>query len=106
MTMQHLAPAYLAAFAVIFTHGSANAESQSQINLVEVAGIPGTAAADGAEVVIRGSKRLDYTLFRLSNPARVIVDLPRADISKLPSADEPAARSACLELRLAATASM
>jgi type IV pilus assembly protein PilQ len=42
-----------------------------------------TETAQGAQVTIEGSKSFEYTVFRLTNPLRVIVDLPRARLGKL-----------------------
>ena len=57
---------------------------------------PGGAAADfavqkievtktetGPRVAIEGSKSFEYTVFRLSDPLRVVIDLPRAQLGRL-----------------------
>jgi type IV pilus assembly protein PilQ len=42
-----------------------------------------TETAQGARVAIEGSKSFEYTVFRLPNPLRVVVDLPQARLGKL-----------------------
>jgi type IV pilus assembly protein PilQ len=42
-----------------------------------------TETAQGARVAIEGSKSFEYTVFRQTNPLRVIVDLPQARLGKL-----------------------
>lgn len=42
-----------------------------------------TKLADGFRVTIEGSKPFEYTVFKMANPLRVVVDLPEAQLGKL-----------------------
>jgi type IV pilus assembly protein PilQ len=42
-----------------------------------------TKTESGSRVSIEGSKSFEYTVFRLTNPLRVVVDLPQAQLGKL-----------------------
>jgi len=42
-----------------------------------------TRSDNGPRVVVEGSKSFEYTVFRLTNPLRVVIDLPRAQLGKL-----------------------
>ncbi len=42
-----------------------------------------TATPTGPRVTIEGTKSFEYTVFRLSDPLRVVIDLPRAQLGKL-----------------------
>ena len=42
-----------------------------------------TRTETGPRVAIEGSKSFEYTVFRLANPLRVVVDLPQAQLGKL-----------------------
>lgn len=64
------------------TFGSASTVlADGHLDAVDVAG-----DADGADVAIRSSsfgKKPEFSLFRLQNPARVVVDIPGVDVSGL-----------------------
>ncbi len=42
-----------------------------------------TETASGPRVAIEGSKSFEYTVFRLTDPLRVVIDLPRAQLGKI-----------------------
>jgi type IV pilus assembly protein PilQ len=42
----------------------------------------GSVEVDGTRVVVHGSARPDYTVFKLDQPARLVVDLASADVSR------------------------
>jgi type IV pilus assembly protein PilQ len=42
-----------------------------------------TKSDNGPRVVIEGSKSFEYTVFRLTDPLRVVIDLPRAQLGRL-----------------------
>lgn len=74
-----------AAFAVLVASGVARADDAKvgiRIDAVDV--VP---TDDGAEITIRGDQRPEYSLFKLSNPTRVVIDMPGADVAstKVPS---------------------
>ncbi len=61
-----------------FSQGqSANPEPLS-IQKIEV-----TESTGGPRVAIEGSKPFEYTVFKLANPLRIVVDLPEAKLGKL-----------------------
>lgn len=69
----------VAALALVLHAAVAHAASgdHARITSLEVSG--GDRAA--AEVVVHGSAPLEFTIFRLSNPTRIVLDMPNADIS-------------------------
>src|SRR6267378_2193768 len=42
----------------------------------------GSVEVDGPRVVVHGSARPDFTVFRLADPARLVVDLASADVAQ------------------------
>lgn len=68
-----------AAITVLLVAGIARAEAGPaglRIDTVEV--VP---TDEGAEIAIRGDKRPEYSLFKLSSPTRIVVDMPGADVA-------------------------
>jgi type IV pilus assembly protein PilQ len=61
-----------------FAQGPGGAAAEFTVQKIEV-----TKTETGPRVVIEGSKSFEYTVFRLSDPLRVVVDLPRAQLGKL-----------------------
>ena len=61
-----------------FSQGPGEAAADFAVQKIEV-----TKTETGPRVVIEGSKSFEYTVFRLSNPLRVVVDLPRAQLGRL-----------------------
>lgn len=66
----------LAVIAAALVASSASAAGQRSIDRVDV-----QSGADAAEIVIRGDHKLDFSLFRLSSPTRVVIDVANADVS-------------------------
>ena len=70
--------AALAALLLAATSGSARAATgaTSRVTSMEV-------APDGGRVVVHGTAKLAFTVFKLAGPARVVVDLAGADVTAL-----------------------
>ncbi|MCC7070477.1 MAG: type IV pilus secretin PilQ [Deltaproteobacteria bacterium] len=80
-------PSYpvFAALSVLVASGLAHAEdAKAGIRIDAVDVVP---TDDGAEITIRGDQRPEYSLFKLSSPTRVVIDMPGADVAatKVPS---------------------
>jgi type IV pilus assembly protein PilQ len=61
-----------------FSQGQAANPEPLSIQKIEV-----TESTGGARVAIEGSKPFEYTVFKLANPLRIVVDLPEAKLGKL-----------------------
>ncbi len=61
-----------------FSQGPGEATAEFAVQKIEV-----TKTETGPRVVIEGSKSFEYTVFRLSDPLRVVIDLPRAQLGRL-----------------------
>lgn len=61
-----------------FSQGPAEKTETLSIKKIEV-----TESTEGSRVSIEGSKPFEYTVFKLVNPLRVVVDLPQAKLGKL-----------------------
>jgi type IV pilus assembly protein PilQ len=61
-----------------FAQGPPGSEGGFAIQRIEV-----TRTESGPRVSIEGSKSFEYTVFRLSNPLRVVIELPQAKLGKL-----------------------
>ncbi len=74
------------AVAVALFATSAQAEDDRRIHAVTVEKTSGIALQDAAKVTIATTGAPDFTLFRLSNPTRIVVDLPgtKVDGARLP----------------------
>jgi type IV pilus assembly protein PilQ len=76
----------LALIAALFLNsvpGAAQSAAGARISTVEIGALAGAGLAEGAEVVIRGDAKLEFTVFRLQNPTRIVLDLPGADIGSV-----------------------
>src|SRR2546429_7893847 len=71
--------AAIAAALLALAAPAALAAAQNRVASVEV---------DGPRVILHGSARPDYTVFKLADPARLVVDLASADVTQ---ASAPAA---------------
>jgi type IV pilus assembly protein PilQ len=84
MTSKRTAPLSLMAFLMLAAAtGPARANGDVKVSAVEIGELPGQKAGDSAEVVIRGDRRLEFTLFRLQNPTRIVIDMPNADVASV-----------------------
>ena len=74
-----------AAITVLLASGIAHAEPAPAGNRIDAVDVSPT--DQGAEIIIRGAARPDYSLFKLANPSRVVVDMPGADLgsTRVPS---------------------
>jgi len=61
-----------------FSQGQAENPAPLSIQKIEV-----TESSGGARVAIEGSKPFEYTVFKLANPLRIVVELPEAKLGKL-----------------------
>jgi len=61
-----------------FSQGPGGAAADFTVQKIEV-----TKTETGPRVAIEGSKSFEYTVFRLSDPLRVVIDLPRAQLGRL-----------------------
>ena len=61
-----------------FSQGPGGAAADFAVQKIEV-----TKTESGPRVAIEGSKSFEYTVFRLSDPLRVVIDLPRAQLGRL-----------------------
>jgi type IV pilus assembly protein PilQ len=61
-----------------FSQGPGGAAADFAVQKIEV-----TKTESGPRVAIECSKMPDYTVFRLSDPLRVVIDLPRAQLGRL-----------------------
>ncbi|MFH1756708.1 MAG: type IV pilus secretin PilQ [Pseudomonadota bacterium] len=61
-----------------FSQGLAENPAPLSIQKIEV-----TESSGGARVAIEGSKPFEYTVFKLANPLRIVVELPEAKLGKL-----------------------
>ena len=61
-----------------FSQGPGGAAADFAVQKIEV-----TKTETGPRVAIEGSKSFEYTVFRLSDPLRVVIDLPRAQLGRL-----------------------
>jgi type IV pilus assembly protein PilQ len=61
-----------------FSQGPGEAAADFAVQKIEV-----TKTETGPRVAIEGSKSFEYTVFRLSDPLRVVIDLPRAQLGRL-----------------------
>ncbi len=68
-----------AAFAVLVASGIARADDVKVGNRIDAVDVVPT--DDGAEITIRGDQRPEYSLFKLSSPTRVVIDMPGADVA-------------------------
>lgn len=68
-----------AAITVLLASGLARAEEAPAGNRIDAIEVAPT--DDGAEITIRGAARPEYSLFKLSSPTRIVVDMPGADIA-------------------------
>jgi type IV pilus assembly protein PilQ len=81
MNPKHSFPG-VAAFAAMLAAAAPQASAATALNRVASVEI------DGPRVVVHGSARPDYTVFKLDQPARLVVDLASADVTR---ASAPAA---------------
>lgn len=61
-----------------FSQGASGNPEPLSIKKIEV-----IESTDGPRVAIEGSKPFEYTVFKLANPLRIVVDLPEANLGKL-----------------------
>src|SRR3990170_495113 len=61
-----------------FSQGASGNPEPLSIKKIEV-----IESTDGPRVAIEGSKPFEYTVFKLANPLRIVVDLPEAKLGKL-----------------------
>lgn len=54
-----------------------------KVSAIEIGELPGMGAGESAEVVIRADQHLEFTLFRLQNPTRIVIDMPGGDVSSV-----------------------
>ncbi|MFZ9889395.1 MAG: AMIN domain-containing protein, partial [Myxococcota bacterium] len=86
MIFRPLAPLpALALSALLVVPAAVRAEGLRRVDSIEVVQVPGVALEEAADIAVRAGATLEYTLFRLQNPARVVLDLPGADVSGFPS---------------------
>src|SRR3954463_5579269 len=65
------------AIAIASLAARADDAASNRIDAVEV-----TSPSDSAvEIAIRGAKKPEFSLFRLTSPTRVVVDMPNADVA-------------------------
>ncbi|MCX5917736.1 MAG: type IV pilus secretin PilQ [Deltaproteobacteria bacterium] len=95
-----------------FSQGPGGTAADFAVQKIEV-----TKTESGPRVAIEGSRSFEYTVFRLSDPLRVVIDLPRAQLGRLAGAmeirdgtisviqnrqiDDPQKRGARIEIGLA-----
>lgn len=72
----------MALFLAALATGPARA-GDVKVSAIEIGALPGTKAGESAEVVIRAAQHLDYSLFRLQNPTRIVIDMPGGDVSNV-----------------------
>ena len=68
--------------------GPVRAGTDVKVSAIEIGELPGQPSGDSAEVVIRADHRLEFTLFRLQNPTRIVIDMPGADVSQVAAPSE------------------
>ncbi|HSR13395.1 MAG TPA: AMIN domain-containing protein, partial [Thermodesulfobacteriota bacterium] len=69
--------------ALVFLWFTAPSFAQSPTEGFSVQKIEVTATPAGSRLAIEGSRSFEYTVFRLNDPLRVVIDLPQAQLGKL-----------------------